>query len=726
VTSAEKIVFTMRHRVILDAAAGPGDGAAAARQLDAVLLQAGFKCSAGLLAALSRLEPGYVIDKAVKVIGWAREMAGDHVRHNAYFIDFPANVPDTVEFWAGLLADAVREYARTGEMPAEAAAGPGGEVVLNLLSLPGYGRYRHSWEEMLARHDAFTDALSDRVTVLRLGGSLEEEAGALYGELAGSTVPLSGAGLGALRVLAEARIGCPQPQIAVRENRAVVSAVRVRAGVSPLPGTLTDVLRLAAELSGGDVTLTRPPRFRSMPRAWRRLLLEALAAAVAADDARLEDVPRHAEAWKRLGERLHPHESGSAAAARVFAVARGEERVRTVAGRAELAFARGDARAAAGELSSAPGMLWRAADRVLRTAGPGDAGRLMQHFEVTAGQVSGRVLLSVREHLQNRQGRPGLPRVFANRRGRAWAAADTRAPVDRGLLAELLAVIDAEVAGRLPDPGRLVVDPVMLGAALPLSGKPAPEGLGVWPRGSVTPVGGELLRFFVYWRQAARQTDFDLSAIFTDREWAGGDHVSYTSLRNFAAVHSGDITDAPAPEGASEFIDIDLSKVGLGYVIPQVYVFAGEGFAEVAEGFFGFMTRGRGQGGAPFEPRTVRMKSALAGDGRTAMPLVFFRGDDGAWYAKWLHLQLRGRAEAFGGVRVEENKVTSELLARSVMARDYLRVGYLAGLLQARAAARPQARGGPVTWIGVDEPEEVLPEGSVVYTPGNLASLIPA
>lgn len=734
-TSAEKLIFTMRYRVVLDSTPAPGDGAAgdgapndgaaAARQLDAVLLQAGFKCSAGLLAALSRLEPDYVIGKAAEVIGWARELAGDHVRHNTYFIDFPANVPDTVEFWAGLLAEAVLEHARTGETSVETAAGPGGEVVLNLLSLPGYGRYRHSWEEMLAAHDAFTASLSDRVTLLHLGGSLAEETGALYAELAGSTVPLSGAGLDALRVLAEARIGFPQPQITVRENRAVVSAARVRADAAPLAGTLTDVLRLAAELSGGDVTLARPVRFRSMPRAWRRLLLNAIAAAASADETRLADVPRHAEAWKRLAERLHPHECGSAAVARVFAVARGEVCVRTIAGRAELAFARGDARAAAAELSSAPGMLWRAADRVLRTAGPGETGRLVRHFEVAAGQVPGRVLLSVREHLANRQDRPGLPRIFANRRGRAWAAADTRAPLDRGLLAELLAVIDAEVAGRLAGPGRLVVaDPVMLGAALPLSGKPAPEGLGVWPRGSVTPVGGELLRFFVYWRQATRRTDFDLSAIFTDRQFGGGGHVSYTNLRNFAAVHSGDITEAP--EGASEFIDVDLSRVGLGYVIPQVYVFTGEGFGEVAEGFFGFMTRDRGQGGAPFEPRTVRMKSALSGDGRTAMPLVFFRGDDGAWYAKWLHLRLRGRPGAFGGIRVEENRVTSVLLARSVMARDYLRVSYLAGLLQATAGTRSRTPDGPVTWIGVSQPEEVLPEGSVVYTLGNLASLIPA
>ncbi|HEY0933549.1 MAG TPA: hypothetical protein VGD91_07395 [Trebonia sp.] len=264
---------------------------------------------------------------------------------------------------------------------------------------------------------------------------------------------------------------------------------------------------------------------------------------------------------------------------------------------------------------------------------------------------------------------------------------------------------------------------MMLGAALPLSGKPAAGGLGVWPRGSVTPVDGERLRFFVYWRQAARRTDFDLSAIFTDREWAGGDHVSYTSLRNFAAVHSGDITEAA--EGASEFIDVDLPQVGLGYVIPQVYVFSGEGFDEVAEGFFGFMTRGRDQAGAPFEPRTVRMKSALAGDGRSAAPLVFFRGDDGAWYAKWLHLQLRGRQGTFGGVRVEENRVSSVLLARSVMARDYLRVGYLVDLLQAKAAG-PRDHAGPVTWIGTDQPEEVLPAGSAVYTLANLATLIPA
>ena len=65
------------------------------------------------------------------------------------------------------------------------------------------------------------------------------------------------------------------------------------------------------------------------------------------------------------------------------------------------------------------------------------------------------------------------------------------------------------------------------------------------------------------------------------------------------------------------------------------------------------------------------------------MPLVFSRGEDGAWRAKWLHLYLRGHGTAtWGGPtnQVEGSRVTTTLLARSVVEREYLRVGYLADL----------------------------------------------
>jgi hypothetical protein len=100
---------------------------------------------------------------------------------------------------------------------------------------------------------------------------------------------------------------------------------------------------------------------------------------------------------------------------------------------------------------------------------------------------------------------------------------------------------------------------------------------------------------------------------------------------------------------------------------------------------------------------------------------VFYRGEDGRWYAKWLHLYLRGRGNVWGGTRVEENRVTSRLLTQSVLERDYLRVGYLIGLLRRKASAGDDV---PVTYIGAERPED-LPPDATVYTLANLASLIP-
>jgi hypothetical protein len=115
------------------------------------------------------------------------------------------------------------------------------------------------------------------------------------------------------------------------------------------------------------------------------------------------------------------------------------------------------------------------------------------------------------------------------------------------------------------------------------------------------------------------------------------------------------------------------------------------------------------------------------GPGRVALPLAFMRGDDGRWRAKWLNLYLRGNPQ-FN--RIEENKVSASLLARAVIERDYLRVGYLTDLM-ARAGAdvlvlgRDPVPAGPVTFVGLDQPDG-LAGGSAVYTLLNLSDLIPA
>ncbi|MEV0589525.1 hypothetical protein [Nonomuraea sp. NPDC050310] len=701
----ESLVVTRRLRVPLPPAtpgAEPGAtgwGETAARQLDAALLSVGFKCSAPLLARLADLPGAVVVDLGIRVLDAVRGLVGDHVRHNAYFIDFPRNVPDTIEFWVGLLRESLLDPVAVTQLP----PGP-----LNLLSLPGYGVYPHSYADLLAAHAEFVPRAGDRVTLLDLGADLDTEVRGLYFSLAAAETPLAAEDLTALSLLAAACPGHPE-RIPVRENRAIINAARLAAGQAPLVDSVTDVLRLACACSGGDVTLATATRFRSFRRAERRALLQALDGV--ATPAKLGDVGRHREQWKRLGERLHPHEYPQfPAAARAFEVARGVLAVPSLDSRVEAALAAGRTGEAISLLESAPGALLRRLDQLLRSGDPA----VPQAAAHAVTGASGRVLLSLREHLQNRL-LPAAGRIFVNRYGRAWTADDTRPPLDLDVIETMLAVLDEEITRRLPDLGELTVDPDMLRVALPLSAKAVAPGLGMLPRGSESRIDGELLRFFVHWRQAAQRTDYDLGALMLDAAYGDPSHVSWTNYANSFATYSGDLTDAAV--GASEFIDVRLREATHPIVIPQVFVYAGEPYDEAAEAFFGFMTRDAAQEGLPFEPRAVRMKSDLRGSGRVALPLAFLRAGDGTWRAKWLHLYLRGFPN-FNLIEGTLGRTATQV--RTIVERDHLQVGWFASLLRTRSTPA-----GGATRLCLTPPAD-LPAGTRVITPSTLHELIPA
>lgn len=724
----EKVIIQRTLRV--PRSAGPaGDGAAVARQMDAVLAGVGFKAARDLLEHVSGLEPGRAMDLAVEVIGAVRPLVGDHVQHNAYFIGFPHAVPDTVEFWVGCLRDALIAGSPDRPVP----AGDAGLASLlaagwiGLLELPTYGRYQHSYAELLAAHDALIASVKDRVSVLHLGDTLDEEIQALFQALASSPTPLGEADLAVLADLAPLCLDRAAPEdVPSRENRAVINAAWMAADL-PLVAvdSVLDVLRLACQASDGDVTLATPTKFRSFTRRERRTLLAALDRVVSDNEGKLGDVARSGGPFKRLGELLHPHEYPQfPRAAEVFAVARGERTVRSLAGRAELAFTAGDRCRAAAILTAAPGMLLRSLDRLLRQADTtAEADAVLDAMESVLGSVSGRVLCSVREHLANRA-TPNAARVFTARGRRAWVAPDTRRSLPTALIERATVLIDTELTARLPVHDRLVVDPAVLDVALPLSGKAGEDGFAVLPRGSRTRVDGEVLSFFTYWRQQSRRTDFDLSALLLDEDFGFAGHVSWTNYHDDGAVYSGDITDAP--DGATEFIDVPLRGVRATYVVPQVNIYDGEGFDEVAESLFGWMTRDRAQRGLPFEASTVRARSDMRGPGRVALPVMFGRGADGVWTATWLHLYLAG-SPSFN--RVEVNRVSTSLLAQAVAHREYLTVGYLVDLLRGKAGSvttwEPSLRlTEPVTYLGLHRPEG-LPDGSTAVTLDRLNQLIP-
>ena len=251
-------------------------------------------------ASCSSISPGCIPVVAQEVgetaLGAVRRLVGDHVRHNAYFIDFPANVPGHAGS-SGRSASPTRlaDPRSAGNIATQLA-----RRVVNLLDLPTYGRYQHTYEELLARARALIAAASrprDRARARRAAGRGLARALPRAGDERRSRSPEEDLAL--LGVLAEFHVGDAQPEaIAVRESRAVVNRARLEHGLALELDTPVDVLRLACALSDGDVTLREPTRFRSLRRAERRALLAALDAVADGQARRRQPLRRAASsAW---------------------------------------------------------------------------------------------------------------------------------------------------------------------------------------------------------------------------------------------------------------------------------------------------------------------------------------------------------------------------------------------------------------------------------------------
>ena len=141
--------------------------------------------------------------------------------------------------------------------------------------------------------------------------------------------------------------------------------------------------------------------------------------------------------------------------------------------------------------------------------------------------------------------------------------------------------------------------------------------------------------------QDAGRVDLDLSAAFFDAGWNHVATCDFHSLRagGTAAVHSGDFTDAPPPDGASEFIDLNLDllrDIGARYAVATVLSYNNVAFEDMAEAFAGVMVRSDDTGPV-FDARAVEQRFDLAGRARASVPFVV---DLQARTLRWLDVTM--------------------------------------------------------------------------------------
>lgn len=402
------------------------------------------------------------------------------------------------------------------------------------------------------------------------------------------------------------------PEIPQKENLAHIGALLV-ANTEESEGflrdkikTATDVLRLAAAMSEGDVSLAKATKFRSFKRYERRALL-----AILENCGNLtEDFPRWKKRWLRLGERLHPGEFAEEfpRVFEAFDVIRNGKPFQTFNAKIERALTEKDAAKVVELLDARAGDFARRLDHLLRLDEAKQT-EILEKFAVRAAQISTPVLLQVKTHFEHR-GEPQEIRAFFPKGDVAKVfAAENKLPFLSREICERAAVICknalVERFSHLSPLGKCYLDPRLKNYLVPFSQRSASKALRTLVRGSrIDLPEAKVIRFFLWWKNGKERTDIDLSAALYDENLIYKDIVSYYNLKNYGGHHSGDIVDAP--NGAAEFIDIDIEKttaMGVRYVVMSLNSFTQQPYCDLPECFAGWMTRTHAGSGEIFEPR---------------------------------------------------------------------------------------------------------------------------
>lgn len=661
------ILKTNKIPSILTVQSSTKPSARLAQCIDAGLMAQGFKLSFEALSYISQGNPEEVGKLAEEIISAVEVICGSHVRHNVYFKSFPKNIPNTAGFWFECLVDFLKNcgYEDSDQLPL-------------------YGNYHHTYEEMLALHETYLPSLSDKYKLIGVGGSLEQEKQNIFMNLCASKVPLNAEDKSILGELTlEFADICEKTNIRMRENRAIVNSILIPAGFAPVQiDTVTDVLRLACALStNGDPSLAKDTVFPSFSKSTRRMLLGLLENIVSENDNKLCDVLSHKEQWKRLAEKLHPGEFQKRFpnGAKVFEVAYGKHpEVKTFNSKVETAYKAKNQEVLLEVLRTSPGGFVRGLDRFIRSFEMDGTERLIEALRDVLPRVSGRVILSVLEYFQNRE-LGTTSRMFLNKNGNSWIEKTPLAPLgNQKILGKVIEILNEELQKRVDNLAQkesLVYSGELDSVTLPLSEKNKSKGLGVLPRGSLTTVNDSIIRMFLYWHQTSTRTDYDLSALVLNKDFKPISQCSYTRLNSQGMTHSGDIVNAP--NGASEFIDIELSALpeDSAYVLMQINAFAGESFDSAKEVFCGYMERNNlNKNAAPFEPKSARCKSELVGKNGQYMPMMFVKQADGTWKTLWLQIYAKGR-ESLNTVTGNIN-VTKETI-KNIVNHKYVYIGDL-------------------------------------------------
>jgi len=377
--------------------------------------------------------------------------------------------------------------------------------------------------------------------------------------------------------------------------------------------TVTDVLRIAVKMSGGDISLPKIPnkkkkynvwsevksinherdlfKFKKFTRKERRFILGLLEQT----NCDSSEAIVKKERWVRLGEILHPGEYKTTypKSFKFFTQVRNEQVsswYSNVNKSFENSFEQGLIK-----LSERPGEMVRKLDWLIRS-NDGQVSTVLNVFEEISDKVSNKVLFETYNHFEKRK-KPVTNRTVTIKGKRNKVKLPELPSIKQEYINNIQDLI-VNTLGRkyssLPSLGNVWIDENLSKIPLPSNMRSLNPSLKPRIRGTRTPMGNQnanTIRAFVHWFDRNGDMDIDLSAIFVGM--GKNKVISWNNDYNEEeGLFSGDIRQQQG--SCAEYIDINIQntlKNGYKYVILDVRNFNGGSLSDVEDCVFGWMER---------------------------------------------------------------------------------------------------------------------------------------
>lgn len=426
-------------------------------------------------------------------------------------------------------------------------------------------------------------------------------------------------------------------EIPFKENLCFLLSIDGAPGVEY---TYTDILRTAAYLSDGDVSLATNTRFRltNQQRAWIMHLLELKTLRNNREGQEfldsLEDLKKHRNKWLALFNHIHAdskrfRKPKYANAQRVVELLRFHaDKIHTWNAKVENEHFG----VVMKQMMQRPGEFARRLNALLQSLWKVDFpdNKILHCFGEVADKISNKVLFELYTYFEGRREDQKQRTVFIK---------GARKPVKltplEALPKELVDWIQSTILGAItrklaawPKLGKVIIDEKLKNIPLPTNMRSISETDTPVVRGTRMPINVDhtkTVRFYVHWKDERGTEDIDLSATLLGMgqritvSWNG---LYKLGSKECLVAHSGDVRYRKG--GCAEYIDInikELRKQGLRYVLVDVRNFEGRSMKSLSPAF-GYMEREHPESNKTWIPNTVAASWRLQSEAKACIAVM--------------------------------------------------------------------------------------------------------